>query len=192
MKLLFVSVLFTLLICLTGCGNPSPADKGQAQADTTHYYPLKAYFQAQLKNIAAHKILAYVIRITDGHKDSITLSQEALQDKLQVLINSTIPDTARTLYRESVFEDLGTASITMNYSPVDAAKVKVQQVDILLDQATQEVKRIFIRSVYPVKDTLIREQCSWKTGNTFDINREKTWPDSSMHTELQSVHWQLK
>jgi hypothetical protein len=192
MKYLFLSFYFICLLSLFGCGGASSVGKKQSMTDTSHFYPLKAYFQVEGRDIAAHRVQAYIIRITDGHKDSLSLSQEALRAGLQVFTDRAIPDTAHTLYRESVFEDLGTESITLNYSPVDASKVTVQQVDILLNPTTQQIKRVFIRSVYPVKDTLVREQCSWKTGNTYEINREKTWPGSSIHTELQSVHWQFE
>ncbi|HVZ26869.1 MAG TPA: hypothetical protein VG842_12475 [Sediminibacterium sp.] len=163
--------------------------KKTSLADSARFYPLKAYFQEQARHIAAGKPRAYLIRTKDGHKDSLPLSREALQAFFQILVDRAIPDTAQSRYRESVFEDLGTASITINYSPLGNSQSSVQQEDILLDQSTQQVKRVFIRSVYAVNDTLVREQCSWKAGTAFEINLEKTWPDHSLHTELQSVHW---
>jgi hypothetical protein len=65
-----------------------------------------------------------------------------------------------------VFRDAGTASLNINYTPLNTS-VPIRNIDILMDDQTSVIKRLFIRKQYLNKDTTCTEQLSWKTNEGF-------------------------
>jgi len=61
--------------------------------------------------------------------------------------------------------------------------------DILLDEKSNQVKRIFIRSEWQQQDTLIVEQRNWKADHSFQINRFSKTPGGFTSNSLQQIVW---
>jgi hypothetical protein len=76
-------------------------------------------------------------------------------------------------YKESVFRDAGTASLNINYTPINTS-VPIRNIDILMNDQTSLIKRLFIRKIFRTNDTTSTEQLSWKTneGFTKSISKE--------------------
>lgn len=189
----FLLPVFFSIACLVfvSCGgsNPEKPKTGDTQAsDTAHFYPLDVYFKEQTDYVALHGFPIYRIMVKDGKKDSAAISTDAFIAIAQTLHRYDIsaPDV-KALYRETSFEDLSTASLTLNYKPVDKSAI-VQNIDILMDQEGRAVKRVFIRAVQQKGDTTITEQYSWKTNKSLQVNRSLEAKNYSS-TELNFINW---
>jgi hypothetical protein len=86
---------------------------------------------------------------------------------IQSFIEADISDSVQKVnYKESVFRDAGTASLNINYTPLNTS-VPIRNIDILMDDQTSVIKRLFIRKQFQSKDTTSTEQLSWKTNEGF-------------------------
>jgi hypothetical protein len=192
MKILPAFILLIVLV-ISACNTQRPKTAvAIAAADTSKFYPLRSFFKEQIEYVDLRNFLIYRITVKDGKKDSATLTKDAFIAMAGVFLQHDISDPKiKALYKETVFHDLSTGSITLNYTPTDS-KAEVQNVDILLDDETNIVKRVFIRSVYTKGDTTITEQCNWKANKSFQLNRERTTKNGYTATELNYINWNDK
>ena len=191
-SVLALSCLLFLLI--TGCESKKPASgKHAAQvSDTAKFYPLHQFFTEQIQYVDLRNFPIYQIREKDGKRDSLPISKEQFIGLAQVFLAHSLTDPkVKSLYKESVFQDLSTGSVTLNYSPADA-NAEVQNIDILLEESTNLVKRVFIRCLHTKGDTTIAEQCNWKANKSFQINRNITTGNGYSTTELNYINWNDK
>ncbi|GAC1438103.1 MAG: hypothetical protein NVSMB63_01120 [Sediminibacterium sp.] len=179
-------MLYLLPTCHSG---KQQSGSGKPGADTADFYSLTAFIrnQAAYAKLATHPI--YCISSRNGRKDSIVLSKWQFDSLVRLFEERDIAVPAlKHLYKETLFQDLSTHSYTLNYSTADPNAL-VQRTDILLDEATNNVKRIFIRSRITRGDTTITEQYNWKAFKSFQINRFFQTPDGRNVTELNYINW---
>lgn len=158
-------------------------------ADTAKFYPLTGFFKTQIEYVDLRNFPLYLIRTIDGKKDSTTINKDTFISLATVFLNRAISEQkVKALYKETVFHDLSTGSYTLNYSTVDPS-VEVRSIDILLDEETNYVKRVFIKSIYLRGDTSIEEQCNWKAFKSFQINRSLQTNTGYASTELNYINW---
>lgn len=189
-----LAVSCLLLLLITGCNSKKPAPgKNVAQAsDTAKFYPLHQFFTDQVQYVDLRNFPIYQIREKDGKRDSLPLSKEQFISLSQVFLAHSLTDPkVKILYKESVFQDLSTGSVTLNYMPADA-NAEVQNIDILLEESTNLVKRVFIRCLHTKGDTTIAEQCNWKANKSFQISRNITTGNGYSATELNYINWNDK
>ena len=62
--------------------------------------------------------------------------------------------------------------------------------EVLLDEQTNQVKRVFIRSVYRKGNGSIMEQHNWNTAKGFQIIRSFTNEQGYTMNELTEVQWE--
>ena len=171
------SVLIACIVCVFACAcnnNKVPTNKGNTSADTTSFYPIAAYFKSQLKHFDSLGARYSVVTTEGAIKDSIVMDGATIATLVHSFIESDISDSIQKKnYKESVFRDAGTASFNINYTPINSS-VPVRNIDILMDEQTSIIKRIFIRKLFLDKDTTNTEQLSWKTneGFTRSISKE--------------------
>jgi hypothetical protein len=142
--------------------------------DTTSFYPIAAYFKSQLKYYDSLGAKYSIVTTEGARKDSIVAVGASITTLVHSFIESDISDSIQKKnYKESVFRDAGTASFNINYTPLNY-DVPVRNIDILMDEQTSLIKRIFIRKQFTSKDTTSTEQLSWKTneGFTRSISKE--------------------
>lgn len=185
-------VPFVLLLAVFAhsCKSHPPKTKWDtAAADTSKFYPLDVFFKEQVQYVDLRNFPLYKITVKDGKKDSAAITKEQFLAITDVFVKRDISAPAvKAGYRESVFNDLSTSSVTLNYVPVDP-KAEVQNVDILLDETGRSVKRVFIRSAYMKGDTSITEQISWKTNKSCQVNRSFSAKSGYTSTELNYINW---
>jgi hypothetical protein len=118
--------------------------------------------------------VTYSVVTSEGaKKDSITTQLAAIRPMIQSFMDADISDSIhKKNYQESVFRDAGTASLNINYTPTDTL-APIKNIDILMDEQTSLVKRIFIRKQQLTRDTTNTEQLSWKTNEGFTISVSK-------------------
>ena len=164
------------LVCMMGAAcsnNNAPTNSNTTSADTTSFYPIASYFNDQLKRFDSAGAIYNIVTTEGTKKDSIIVKFESIRSLAQSFIDADISDSIQKKnYKESVFRDAETTSFNINYTPISAS-VTVKNIDILMDENTSLVKRIFIRKQHLNKDTTCTEQLSWKTNEGFTTSISK-------------------
>jgi len=170
------SLILACFVCVmaAACSNTNEKkEPANVAADTTSFYPIASYIQSQLKYFDSMHATYSVVTTEGAKKDSTTTQLTQVMPVIQSFINADISDSVQKKnYKESVFRDAGTASFNINYTPINTG-VPVRNVDILMDEQTSVVKRIFVRKQYLKKDTTCTEQLSWKTNEGFTTSISK-------------------
>lgn len=193
MKSVPVFVFFLLFFAFAcNSGKPTVKDSSAQASDTAKFYPLHNFFKDQIQYVDLRNFPIYRITTSGDKKDSVPISKEQFIELAQIFLTHAITEPeVKTLYRESVFHDLSTGSVTLNYTPVNP-DAEVQNIDILLDESTNLVKRVFIRCLHIRGDTTLSEQCNWKANKSFQVNRSITIKNGSTSTELNYINWNDK
>lgn len=164
------SVFIACIVCVIACAcnnNKVSTNTGNLSSDTTNFYPIASYIQSQLNYFDSMRVGYSVVTTEGAQKDSVTTQLAIVMPIIQAFIDADISDSLQKRnYKESVFLDAETASFNINYTPVNR-DVTVRNIDILMDEQTSAIKRLFVRKQYLNKDTTYTEQLSWKTNEGF-------------------------
>ena len=173
MKKTFVVITLFASICVS-CKNSQNSEIGKPnENDTTKFFQVSQFLQSQIKEVNATPFFIYKIDILNNRKDSIPINTAIFNEVSKQFLTPDINDEKiKKYYTESIFEDQTTNGFTISYSTLNK-ELELQNVDILLDQDGQAVKRIFIRKFYNYTDSSAIEQLSWKPDESFQINRRK-------------------
>lgn len=188
-KSIISGVLFSIL--LLSCGEPvEPITQLQASPDSVQFYATTKFFKDQVDYISILKKPIYLYHTVNNKTDSILIDSLQFSSLTNEFITKDIssPEIKRN-YKETVFQDASTSSYNLNYTTVNP-NVIVQGVDILLDEETNQVKRIFIRSKLTKGDTTIQEKHNWHAFKGFQISRSLTTPNGYQSTEITEVRWE--
>ena len=168
---IFVYILWVMMAA--ACSDTKEKTTTIVSADTTSYYSIASYINSQLKYFDSVGATYNVVTLEGTQKDSITAQLAAIRPMIQSFLDADISDSIQKKnYQESVFRDAGTASLNINYTPMDTSTT-IKNIDILMDEQTSLVKRIFIRKQQLTSDTANTEQLSWKTNEGFTISVSK-------------------
>lgn len=168
---IFVYILWVMMAA--ACSDTKEKTTTIVSADTTSYYSMASYINSQLKYFDSVGATYNVVTIEGTQKDSITAQLAAIRPMIQSFLDADISDSIQKKnYQESVFRDAGTASLNINYTPTEMS-TPIKNIDILMDEQTSLVKRIFIRKQQLTSDTTNTEQLSWKTNEGFTISVSK-------------------
>ena len=193
MKQLSFLFLF-LIVVLTACKS-GKEEKGDANAttDSTKFYPVGDFFRAQIRYVDLRNFSIYKISTKDGKKDSTVLTKDEFVNWVSQLLARSIfaPKYDSSQYKETVFHDLTTQSLTLNYAPLNRDAL-VQNIDVLLNDETNIVKTIYIKSIYTNGDTTIVEQCNWKADKSMHQNRVLSTKAGYTSSEINYINWNDK
>jgi len=168
---IFVYILYVMMAA--ACSDTKEKTTSVVSADTTSFYSIASYINTQLKYFDSMGVTYSVVTSEGAKKDSITTQLAAIRPMIQSFMDADISDSIhKKNYQESVFRDAGTASLNINYTPTDTL-APIKNIDILMDEQTSLVKRIFIRKQQLTRDTTNTEQLSWKTNEGFTISVSK-------------------
>ncbi|MEY3508165.1 MAG: hypothetical protein RIR44_1397 [Bacteroidota bacterium] len=169
-------LIIACVVCMmaAACSNSKEDTKNLvATTDTTSFYPLASYIKDQVKYFDSTGVKFSVVTTEGAIKDSITSQLAAIMPMIQSFMEADISDSVQKInYKESVFRDAGTASLNINYTPINTS-VPIRNIDILMDDQTSIIKRLFIRKQFRTKDTTSTEQLSWKTNEGFTTSISK-------------------
>jgi hypothetical protein len=184
-KLVISFIAISLLIAACRSKSSMQLTKQIPNADTSKYYPIDNFIKEQMTFVDLRDFVIQKTITKDSFKkneliDKSTFLNEAA--KLLSIANEFMKQKQR--YKESVFQDLSTASYTINYTPTDPGII-IQRIDVLLSQETNIIKRLFIRTVSTEDGVTTTQQISWMADHQFQINQSKTINEST--TEEQTV-----
>lgn len=169
-------LIIACVVCMmaAACSNSKEDTKNLvATTDTTSFYPLASFIKDQVKYFDSTGVKFSVVTTEGAIKDSITSQLASIMPMIQSFIEADISDSVQKInYKESLFRDAGTASLNINYTPINTS-VPIRNIDILMDDQTSIIKRLFIRKQFRTKDTTSTEQLSWKTNEGFTTSISK-------------------
>lgn len=183
-------VIISIWVVMSACSNHQVKHNNNLPAgDTAKYYPLSSFFEEQMRYVDLRNFPISKVTVKDGKKDSIALNKDQFLAMAALFLQRSLSEPGiKALYRETVFQDQSTGSLTLNYTPVTDS-VLVKNIDILLDDETHIVKRVFIRSAYNKGDTTITEQYNWKANKSFQLNQTLQAKNGFTSTETNFVNW---
>ncbi len=187
--------LFILMFVLLSCKNKQEqkapaAPASTATADTTKFFDVKGFIESEIKDVTTTPYFLYTITTRDDKKrDSAHVTTtEFVRLAQEFLAQDITQSELKPFYKEEVFRDLSTKSITFSYSTRNK-DLDVQNIDVLLDEESNKVKFIFIRSQKITKDSTVITQFNWKRAKNFLINRSVLRSDGSKYSTQQFVSW---
>jgi hypothetical protein len=180
-----------LLLVMFSCKNKPTANHTKASADSSKFYPLADFIQEQMAYVDLRNFEIYQKHQTATKTDSNIISKEQFKDLAASFLPLDIskPEKKQS-YTETVFHDLSTASYTLNYKTNQVTNL-VKNMDILLDEQTKMVKRVFIVSELQKADSSIMEHHSWTANKQFQITRTVETA-SGRSNETTTVYWSRK
>lgn len=129
--------------------------------DTTHFFQVTQYIQSQIAEVNKTPYFIYKIDITDGKKDSTAINTSVFNRISAQFLKPDINDKdLKKYYTESIFYDQTTKSFTISYTTNDK-QLEIQNIEVLLQEDGQTVKRLFIRKFLNYTDSSAIEQLSW-------------------------------
>lgn len=171
------------------CDNNKPADNSsnKAIADTAKYYPIANFITDEMKYVDLRNFMIVEKTIKGTDSSSFAISKDDFLAAASVILKKAQWFTAnKNLFTESVFQDLGTESYTINYS---STKASIKNIDLLLNQQTNLPKRLFIRVIQQSGDTTITEQYSWVANKQFVISHSKRTQQGFNESSSKEISW---
>jgi hypothetical protein len=182
-----------LLLLVLACHPGKEGSKNSSERqDTAKFYPIHQFLEGQLRQIDTGNFVISFLPELKGKKDPVLINKARfLQLADTILHRAAYFSNFKAAFNESTFRDLSTGSLIFNYTPFDKTSL-IQHIDLLLDEQTQHVKHVFIRSFYSNGDTSILEQCSWKTNSSFQLSKFFELQDGRSFTENNIISWEKK
>ncbi|WP_439504500.1 hypothetical protein [Sediminibacterium sp.] len=190
MKISFsVSIIFILVII--ACKNPKSSYNVSANnstvGDTAKYYNIARFIEDEMKYVDLRNF-TIIERKFNGLDtvNRIISKDEFLTAASMILAQAKWFMENKELFNETVFQDLGTESFTINYSSKTAA---IKSIDLLLNEQTNLPKRLFIRLSKQIGDTAVTEQFSWTSNKQFMFGRSVKVSNQFYKNSSSSISW---
>lgn len=182
-----------LIFSIIGCKQKGSSSKPIAQTqDSTHFFQIPQYIQQQIEDVKKTPYYIYKIDIKNGIKDSVPINTPLFEELARQFLNTDInTSNLKKYYIENVFHDQTIKTFTISYTTPNK-ELEIQNMDILLQEDGQTVKRIFIRKFFNYPDSSVIEQLSWKAAENFQINRLVQAKDKKENSRQTIVVWNEK
>jgi hypothetical protein len=160
--------------------------------DTTTFFQVGQYISSQIEEVSKTPFYIYKIETINGKTDSTAINQDMFRKLARGFLQPDVSDPGiKKNYKENIFHDQTTESYTISYSTTKP-ELEVQNLEVLLAEDGETVKRVFIRKFFNYKDSTAIEQLSWKSGENFRVNRLVQMPDKSEVERQTIVVWNEK
>lgn len=160
--------------------------------DTTHFFQVTQFIRSQIDEVNKTPYFIYKVSVINGKKDSTSINTPVFNQISAQFLTPDINDIAvKNYYIESIFHDQTTKSFTISYTTSNKT-LEIQNLDVLLQEDGQTVKRIFIRKFFNYLDSTAIDQLSWKPGQSFEINRLVQNKENRETTYQTKVAWNEK
>ncbi|WP_295237198.1 hypothetical protein [Sediminibacterium sp.] len=184
-----VALFYFFFWGIIACTNKKPADtlSNKAVADTAKYYPIASFIADEMKYVDLRNFTIVEKISKDIDTSSRKISKDDFLSAASIILKQAQWFTAnKNLFTESIFQDLGTESYTINYS---STKASIKNIDLLLNQQTNLPKRLFIRVIQSSGDTTITEQYSWVANKQFVISCSKRTAEGFNESSSKEISW---
>jgi len=187
----FILLLFGI-ISLQNCKSKNKSSKTITEtSDSLTFYPVNLSIQSQLRRVDSFATSIYKITINGSNRDSATITRQELRQLAQPFLEYDISGRQlHKFYKENVFADETTQSLTLNYTAM-VDTLPLRSIDVLLDKAGQQMKNIFISKERSAGDSTVIEKDGWKNDESFFINRSVQKGDKAATMQRTVVVWRF-
>jgi hypothetical protein len=196
--------LLLLLILITGifsCRNKAEGPKQEpattstdtaAKANTTEsYLPIRAFLQAEVRNVESYAAGILRKATVKGRKDSAFIQLPQFQRIAEQFMLKEL-DSAwfRDHFEETSFMDQTTQMFNFIYTPKDSAS-QLQKAVIYLQpgEAGAKADRLYFETAFSQGDTLIEKKLNWKMRKYFYILTVKQPKSGNAITSMEKLIW---
>ncbi len=177
-----------LVLSLFSCKSKPSSISKKATPDSSKFYPLANFIQEQIAYVDLRDFEIYQKHSVANKTDSSIINKDQFKQLATTFLTLDISKrNQQQLYTETIFHDLSTASYTINYKANQPSSL-VKSMDILLDEQTKLVKRVFIVSERQSADSSIMERHSWTANKQFQITRTLETTNGRIN-ETTTVYW---
>ena len=157
--------------------------------DTAKFFQVTQYLRSQIAEVNKTPYYIYKLTITNGKKDSSAVDNAVFNVIAAQFLKPDINEAdIKKYYKENIFHDQTTKSFTISYS-TENKQLEIQNIEVLLQEDGETVKRIFIRKFFTYPDSSVIEQLSWKPDQRFQINRLVQKPNNQETSYQTDVVW---
>lgn len=185
------TILFIIICSVCACrqtGNKANADVAD-KSDTTKFFQVKQYIQNQIAEANKTPYYIYKITVANGKRDSTPINNAIFNQMATQFLEPDINDNIlKKLYTENIFHDQTTKSFTISYTATDK-QLEIQNIEVLLNEDGETVKRVFIRKFHHYADSSAIEQLSWKPMQSFQIYRLVQKPGDEENIYQTNIVW---
>lgn len=185
--------MLALSIYLFSCkGKPSETSTSEVK-DTTQFFQVSQFIEEQVKDVNKTPYYIYKKTIENGKTDSATLTNQQFGELAKHFLEPDINNASlKKEYTETPFFDQTTNTYTLNYTTKNK-ELEIQNIDILLLEDAETLKRIFIRKFFNYgSDSSAIEQLSWTPNHRFQVSRMVQKPDQAETSRQTIVVWNDK
>lgn len=184
--------IVVLLFTSSGCKEKSKSFITNQQ-DTTKVFSYQELLMTDINDVRETAYYMYKItERTNQKKDSVAITLDQFNSLSNTFINKNIStEMLHANYKESTFHDLGTKSITINYSATNN-QIILRDIIIMLNDQTNKLSHLYFNTIINQGDSTILERCIWNARSNFQINKiiqKKNLPDQE---EKIRVVWNEK
>lgn len=181
-------MLFFLTPFVSCESKQSKAEKKEVSlSDTAKFYSIERYIKDEMQYVDLRDFSITETKITAGDSTTKSITKdEFLSIATEILNQTNWFAQNKFLYKETVFQDLGTESYTINYQ-TDQADIK--SIDLLLNEQTNLPKRLFIRMIRQEGEITSTIQYSWVTGKQFSIAKSVKKRTDLIEQSSKTIQW---
>ena len=179
-----------ILICsiiLFACNSSDPEKKNEDLNKV--FFPIAGTILAELKDIESLPIAIVKYTVNGEQKDTSLVNKEEMRAVVDQLI---IPDISlpeyKKYYKESVFMDNTTNSITMSYTTEDE-KPEIRKIEVTIDPDNQRVKTIYIEREGHQNENNILKKMIWATGKNLQVISIENTKDKGELVKMEKYEW---
>lgn len=185
---MYGSVLLAFVLNACNTNNQKKNKQLANVADTAKYYPITDFIDEQIRFVELRNFTIEKTVAIGATKLHTSLSKSDFVKEVHAVLTIVRSfNNNKHLYKESVFQDLGTESYTINYTALDTS-LPLQRIDVLLSEQTNIIKRLFVREIKQMNDTVFTQQISWLADHSFQISSSKELAGIG-HTTSTTVVW---
>jgi len=182
-------ILLFFLIPFVSCeSKQSKAVKKEVSlSDTAKFYSIERYIKDEMQFVDLRDFAITETKITAGDSTTKSITKdEFLSIASEILNNTNWFAQNKFLFKETVFQDLGTESYTINYQ---TDKADIKSIDLLLNEQTNLPKRLFIRMIHKEGEITSTIQYSWVTGKQFSIAKSVKNNTALIEQSSKTIQW---
>ncbi len=182
-------VSFLLCCFIVACNGKPIKTKTLPIIDTAGFYPIADFIFSQIRYVDLRDFTIQKKTGTAFFSDSSKISKDDFLELTKpILAKIQNWNQTKHLYKESIFQDLGIASYTINYTSISPT-MPIQNIDILLSEQTNILKRLFIKEKINRNDTTIITQYNWVADRSFQINQSTKAGNSYNAESKLEIKW---
>lgn len=180
-------LILICLIFLFACNSSDPKKKNEDLNKV--FFPIAGTILAELKSIDSLPIAIVKYTVNGEQKDSSLVKKEEMNAVVDQLIKPDISlPEYKKYYKETVFMDNTTNSVTMSYTTEDE-NPEIRKIEVTIDPDNQRVKTIYVERVGHLNQKTILKKMIWTTGKNLQVISIENTKEKGELVKMEKYEW---